>query len=61
MDRNDSAKSGTLDPAAIGAGNEETSRPPSAAPPVWAADRLPSSALLPPTSWSRFTKRTRDA
>lgn len=48
--RNDSAKNKALEAAAIGADSWDTNVPPRAGPPIWAADRLPSSALLPRTN-----------
>src|SRR5437764_15262468 len=49
IERNDSTKNSALDAAAIGADSSDTNAPPRAGPPIWAADRLPSIALLP---WS---------
>jgi hypothetical protein len=46
IDRNDSAKNSALDTTAIGADSSDTNAPPRAGPPIWAADRLLSMALL---------------
>jgi hypothetical protein len=50
IDRHDSAKNSALDAAAIGADSSDTNAPAREGPPIPAADRLPSSALLPRTS-----------
>ncbi|CAM5498115.1 hypothetical protein SCALM49S_02591 [Streptomyces californicus] len=49
-DANDTAKNSAPKATAAGAGSVDTSAPPSAGAPICAADRLPSSALLPWTS-----------
>lgn len=47
IDRDDKAKSGTLDATAIGAGSTVFSRPLSPRPLIWAAARLPATFANP--------------
>ncbi|MDQ0829401.1 hypothetical protein QF032_001245 [Streptomyces achromogenes] len=49
-DRTEHAKNSAPQAAATGADSSDTSAPPRAGPPICAADRLPSRALLPRTN-----------